>query len=485
MDSPKLFQDELWSLMQESDMGPQFRLEEMEDSDINDDGLLDFSEEASSSSTEFADSKLWSGTQVDNTLKTIDTSNIKDERRHLTPVCSPNWSSLGKRDRSQELKVPGKLSSKDKAPAKESKWALQLLNNCVQAIATNNVQRTQHLMWVLNDLGCLTGDANQRLAAYGLKALFGKIAGTPTAAQAYHHNLDASATAKNFHNALLKFHDLSPWYQVVYTATSGVLLDAFEGKDAIHVIDIGHSQGTQWPTLIEGLATRPSGPPSVFKLTVVEDPCSGLGSGSEVKSRLERFAKVMGLNMELRMLATPLHSLTRDAFAIAKPDALAVCAHFRLNHIDSSQRQEFLNFVRVELEPDLVIVGENDSDNTSADFSTVAGEVIGHFWSFLDSMSGAFKGHECEERQIMEHLFSTSVVARLASGMELSESRESWNARMRSAGFEAEAPHDEIVETARMLVKKNDVNWELRNEDNCLVLLWKHRPVTFCSVWKS
>lgn len=33
-----------------------------------------------------------------------------------------------------------------------SRWAEQLLNLCAAAIANSGIARTQHLMWVLNDL---------------------------------------------------------------------------------------------------------------------------------------------------------------------------------------------------------------------------------------------------------------------------------------------------------------------------------------------
>ncbi|KAJ7525782.1 hypothetical protein O6H91_17G066300 [Diphasiastrum complanatum] len=397
-------------------------------------------------------------------------------------------------------------------PAKESRWAEQLLSSCASAIASRNIVRTQHLMWVLNDLASLAGDANQRLAAYGLKALFSRITGS---ASAYHQrNPPSSLGPRAVNRALLKFHDVNPWHQLVYTVTNGVLLESFEGRNHIHVVDIGISQGTQWPTFIEALATRASGAPELLRLTMVDDPVgtpfkstpqSGTDPSIEFKTRLDRFAKVVGLNMELRILTIPLEDVTRETLALKSDEALGLCAQFRLHRLNEntadfgnedgscasaksfSLRDKFLKFLR-DLQPHVMILNENDVDHLATDFLARFQKVTDYHWKFLDSMSTSFKGRDCEERQIIEYELAMSMLNNIACEgslrIERNDTHTGWTVRMQKAGFSSDLPTDNIMENVRVLLRKYDSNWDFVIDENCVVLLWKQQPVSFCSVWR-
>ncbi|KAJ7525776.1 hypothetical protein O6H91_17G065800 [Diphasiastrum complanatum] len=396
-------------------------------------------------------------------------------------------------------------------PPKESRWAEQLLSSCASAIASRNIVRTQHLMWVLNDLASLAGDANQRLAAYGLKALFSRITGSVTAASAYHQrNPSSSLGPRAVNRALLKFHDVNPWHQLVYTVSNGVLLESFEGRNRIHVVDIGISQGTQWPTFIEALATRTSGAPELLRLTMVDDPVgtpfkstpqSGTDASIEFKTRLDRFAKVVGLNMELRILTIPLEDVTRETLALKSDEALGLCAQFRLHRLNEntadygnedsscafSLRDKFLKFLR-DLQPHVMILNENDVDHLATDFLARFQKVTDYHWKFLDSMSTSFKGRDCEERQIIEYELAMSMLNNIACEgslrIERNDTHTGWTVRMQKAGFSSDLPTDDIMENVRVLLRKYDSNWDFVIDENCVVLLWKQQPVTFCSVWR-
>ncbi|KAJ7541853.1 hypothetical protein O6H91_10G079600 [Diphasiastrum complanatum] len=395
---------------------------------------------------------------------------------------------------------------------KDSRWGEQLLSSCASAIATRNIVRTQHLMWVLNDLASLAGDANQRLAAYGLKALFSRITGSVTAASAYHQrNPPASLGPRAVNHALLKFHDVNPWHQLLYTATNGVLLESVEGKNRIHVVDIGISQGTQWPTFIEALATRASGPPELLRLTMLDDPLvtpfksipqSGETS-AEFKTRLERFAKVVGLHLEIQILTISLQDVTTEMLNLKSNEALGLCAQFRLHRLhettaDSddqgscastnlSPRDKFLKFLH-DLQPQVVILNENDVDHLATDFLARFQKVTDYCWKFLDSMSTSFKGRDCEERQIIEYELAMSMLNNIACEgplrFERNDTHTGWIVRMQKAGFSSDLPADDVMENVRVLLKKYDTNWDFVVDENCVVLLWKQQPVTFCSVWR-
>ncbi|KAH9320597.1 hypothetical protein KI387_015236 [Taxus chinensis] len=391
-------------------------------------------------------------------------------------------------------------------PSKESRWAEQLLNPCAVAIANNNIFRIQHLIWVLHDLASASGDANHRLAAHGLKALTAKIthAGGTLPCSEF-----LSADPRLFHKALLKFHEVSPWYQLIYKIVNGALLEAFEDKisETLHVIDIGVSHGMQWPTFIEAVAKRPSGPPSLLRLTVISDtlgaPFSAGPPSNDFPNRLDRFAKSLNLNMELNVIAQPLESLTKEVLGVKEDEALAICLQFRGHQLlqegfdksdgmddqltSLSPRDKFIQFAR-GLNPLLFVLSDNDVDHSSPDFLERFQKSVDHLWRFLDSTSACFKGRECEERRVLEGEAAMALVNNVAYGdasrVERNEGHVKWGNRVMERGFMSEMPSDEILEGARIMLRKHDSNWEMRLDEGCVSLWWKNHPVTFCSLWK-
>lgn len=208
-------------------------------------------------------------------------------------------------------------------PPGDSRWAEQLLNLCAGAIASRNIGRTQHLMWVLNELASFTGDGNQRLAAYGLKALFCKITKGKEAAATWmrpFHHQEKTLGPKAVHRALVTFHEFNLFHQVAYTVTNETLLEVFAGKSHLHIIDVGVIKGLQWPILIDALSNRQGGPPSKLKITTIrhQNADAKLSSNQVDKdsqdfmNRLVTFAKVLGLNCELDMFVGPLESITKE-----------------------------------------------------------------------------------------------------------------------------------------------------------------------------
>lgn len=205
----------------------------------------------------------------------------------------------------------------------DSRWAEQLLNLCAGAIANRNIGRTQHLMWVLNELASFTGDGNQRLAAYGLKALFCKITKGKEAAATWmrpFHHQEKTLGPKAVHRALVTFHEFNLFHQVAYTVTNETLLEVFAGKSHLHIIDVGIIKGLQWPILIDALANRQGGPPSKLRITTIRHQNADAKMSSnqvdkdsaDFMSRLVTFAKVLGLNCELDMYVGPLESITKE-----------------------------------------------------------------------------------------------------------------------------------------------------------------------------
>ncbi|XP_008802452.1 protein NODULATION SIGNALING PATHWAY 1-like [Phoenix dactylifera] len=381
---------------------------------------------------------------------------------------------------------------------KEVRWAEHLLNPCATAIEAANLSRVYHLLYVLQELACTSGDANHRLAAYGLRALTRHLSSAGIAAAAAgvpgqgggpadDSPSFASTEPKLFRSALIKFHEVSPWFALPNSLANASILQAVtldssnQRPRPLHVVDVGVSHGIQWPTLLDALSRRPGGAPALVRITVAgaaapPGPFSAAPPGYDFSSHLLRYANSIDLNLRIDRADT----LAPRSLSLARRETLVVCAQFRVGHGGPEDRTAFLRSVR-ELNPDLVVLGEVDGAGESDDrFPAEFGRRAELLWKFLDSTSAAFKGRDCAERRVVE-----GEAARVLEwGAAAAEGCERWRERMVGLGFREERFGEEAVEAGRALLRKYDGNWETRMAGAAVGLGWKGQRVSFCSLWK-
>ncbi|KAG0594268.1 hypothetical protein M758_UG062700 [Ceratodon purpureus] len=398
----------------------------------------------------------------------------------------------------------------------ETRWAEQLLNLCAAAIASKNISRTQHLMWVLNDLASVVGDANQRFAAYGLRALFCRITGRMEAAATFlrprHKEQEVSFGPKTVHRALVKFHEYVPWHQNCYSVTSQTLLEVCAGKSRLHLIDIGAGKGIEWPIFIDALVSRSGGPPSLLRMTMIRDlrreelnmhtAKSVNSEAADFMTRLVKFASLLGLHVEVNMVQKPLECVTRDDLRLRDGEILAVVCQFRLHRLSEeppvrqspsapsrlSPRDEFLEFL-YKLEPHVFIQSDNDSDHCSHDFLTRFENAIGFWWRCFEAIDIGYNGRDPEERQIIEYegamMLLNMVACEGIARIERNESYQLWERRIRRAGFLPRDMSEETKKASQNLVQNHSEFWDVAfNKPNTVSLQWRKQPTTFTSVWK-
>lgn len=388
---------------------------------------------------------------------------------------------------------------------REGRWAEQLLNPCAAAITAGNLNRVQHLLYVLHELSSLNGDANHRLAARGLQALTHYLY-TPcptslSSASAAGVTTFASTNPKFFKNSLINFNDISPWFRIPNSIANSSILQILGKHDSsrnLHILDIGVSHGVQWPTLLEELTHRSGGPPPLVRLTVItptiEDdqqrnsPFVVGPGGYNFSVQLLAFAKAININLQINRLENyPLQNLDSQVINSSSDEILVICAQFRLHNLKHNNPDERTGLLKIlkSLEPKGLVLSENNMDcscRSCGDFTTRFSRRVEYLWKFLDSTSVAYKGRESEGRRMME-----GEAAKALTNMgEMNETKEKWCERMRTVGFVWKVFGDDVIDRARALLKKYDSNWEMRvNEKDCCVgLWWKGEPVSFCSLWK-
>lgn len=387
----------------------------------------------------------------------------------------------------------GKITSSKSAagnPAKDARWAEQLLNPCAMAIEAGNVSHAQHLLYVLQELASVSGDINHRLAYHGLRSLtrhlytnsvtaMVKLPPCESPIQSY-----ITTEAKLFRSTVIKFHEISPWFALPNSLANSTIIKNLTRENSssrvLHVIDLGVSHGVQWPTLLEALTRLPKGPPPLVRLTIANNvlppvPFSVPPPGYNFPSHLLRYAKSINLNLHIGQV----ESLTIQDLTITPGEKLVVCAQFRIG-----KYKDTLCSIR-ELNPDLVILSELDGSENCASSGSFPGRFamnLEMLSRFLDSTCAAFKGRDCAERKLMEGKAAQILDE---SGIE---GRERWREMMIGLGFREEDFSDESIQTAKALLRKYDGNWEMKAPEQAVAavrLRWKGQPVSFCSLWKQ
>nr|AYM54759.1 nodulation-signaling pathway 1 protein-like [Cymbidium ensifolium] len=361
---------------------------------------------------------------------------------------------------------------------KDVRWAEQLLNPLAAAIDAANLSRVQHLIYVLQELASPTGDANHRLAFYGLQALSRHFSSSISSPLTY-----ASTDPRLFRSALIKFHEVSAWFAFPNCLANAAILQAAMGGRGgpvrcgnLQVVDVGVSHGLQWPTLMEALTRRGAGVmgQGMVKLTVVETGSGGpFGSappGYDFVPQLMRYAKSIDLNLRVDR---------GDVRRGPGKEIVVVCLQFRAGCVGLG----FWKAVR-EMEPDLVVLTEmEEGKGGGGEGDRGFGRRAEMLWRFLESTSVAFKGKDSEERRVVEGEAARLLEEELDEGE--GKGGERWKERMEGEGFKEEGFGEEALEAGRALLKKYDGNWEMKiGADGAVGLSWKGQTVSFCSLWK-
>ena len=112
-------------------------------------------------------------------------------------------------------------------------------------------------------------------------------------------------------------------------------MEVMEGEARIHIIDISSTLCTQWPTFLEALATQTKETPLLRLTTIVISPDeAALTVMKQVMTRLDRFARLMGVPFESTVIQQPaLEDLDLAELNLREDEALAINCIQTLHHI--------------------------------------------------------------------------------------------------------------------------------------------------------
>ncbi|CAD6223307.1 unnamed protein product [Miscanthus lutarioriparius] len=408
------------------------------------------------------------------------------------------------------------------------RWASQLLLECARAVAARDSQRVQQLMWMLNELASPYGDVEQKLASYFLQGLFARLtASGPRTLRTLAAASDRNTSFDSTRRTALRFQELSPWSSFGHVAANGAILESFLEASAassepqrFHILDLSNTFCTQWPTLLEALATRSANDTPHLSITTVVSAAPSAPTAAvqrvmrEIGQRMEKFARLMGVPFSFRTVhhAGDLAELDLDALDLLDGGATTALAVNCVNSLrgvvpgGARRRDAFAASLR-RLDPRVVTVVEEEADlvafypdeseesgDTEAAFLKVFGEGLRFFSAYMDSLEESFP-KTSNERLALERGAGRAIVdlvsCQASESMERRETAVSWARRMRSAGFSPVAFSEDVADDVRSLLRRYREGWSMRDaglDDSAagagVFLAWKEQPLVWASAWR-
>ncbi|XP_047307113.1 protein SHORT-ROOT-like [Impatiens glandulifera] len=382
-------------------------------------------------------------------------------------------------------------------PRGDGKWASRLLRECARAISEKDSGKIHHLLWMLNELASPYGDCDQKLASYFLQALFCRA--TLSGNRCYQTLVSVNDKSHSFDSArklILKFQELSPWTTFSHVALNGAILEAFDGESKLHIIDISNTFCTQWPTLLEALATRNDMDTPHLRLTVIATTNMVRSVMKDIAQRMEKFARLMGVPFEFNVISGINHlgELTKEVIGILEDEAIAVNCMGGLRRSEVEKRGDVIRMIE-SLNPRVITIGEEEADMSSTrdDFVKCFDECLRFYTLYLDMLEESFPTTS-KERLMLERECSRSIVNVLAcddnSGdCERRERGCQWSCILKET-FSPVSFSDDTIDDLKALLKRYRAGWSLMvpqleaDSTSGVYLKWKEEPVIWSSAWK-
>ncbi|MCO5602173.1 hypothetical protein L7F22_056301 [Adiantum nelumboides] len=393
---------------------------------------------------------------------------------------------------------------------------VQRLLACAEAVACRDVHQAKSLLQGVQELASPFGDSLQRIAFCFMQGLAARLnqhnnAGHNSFPHSAIEGIGFSSKYKmqsqlSMPHSLMwntapdeafrrqeAFHSMfsvCPFVPFGHFIANSVILEAVEGEEAIHVIDLGMSDGLQWPALIHRIATRPSGPPKLLRITSVGTFTSQ--SVQEVGVALYKEAMSASVKFEFNAVHQPLENIAATELNLQDGEVIVVNSSLRLHCVVKESRGSLNHVLHAihGLSPKVLTLVEQDANHNGPFFLGRFMEALHYYSAIFDSLQSALPRHStCRiniEQCHLAHEIRNIVACEGPTRVERHERVDQWRRRMSRAGFQL-API-RLEGQARLWLNANysslKEDYTLSDEKGCLVLGWKGKPIIAASAWR-
>lgn len=370
----------------------------------------------------------------------------------------------------------------------------QLLYDCARALSEGNEEEATSMINNLRQIVSIQGDPSQRIAAYMVEGLAARVA---SSGKCIYQALRCKEPPSSDRLAAMQIlFEVCPCFKFGFMAANGAIAEAVRDEKKVHIVDFDISQGTQYITLIQTLASMPGRPPHV-RLTGVDDPESvqrPVGGLNIVGQRLKKLAEELGLPFEFRAVASRTSLVTPPMLNCRQGEALVVNFAFQLHHmLDESvstvnERDQLLRMVK-SLNPKLVTVVEQDMNTNTSPFLQRFVEAYNYYSAVFHTLDATLPRESQDRMNVERQCLAKDIVNIIAcegeDRIERYEVAGKWRARLRMAGFTSSPMSTNVREAIRkLIVKQYCERFKIKEEMGALHFGWEDKNLIVASAWK-
>ncbi|KAK9268645.1 hypothetical protein L1049_000402 [Liquidambar formosana] len=401
----------------------------------------------------------------------------------------------------------------------------QLVISCAELVSQSDFSSARRLVSILSANASPYGDSTERLVHQFARALslrLNRYAPTATTRASVASGgplmipADSTSTApapmpsanesesEALQSAYLALNQITPFIRFSQLTANQAILEAIEGKRAIHIVDLDIMHGVQWPPLMQAIAERSRSdslhhPPPMLRIT---------GTGQDLDllqrtgDRLLKFAQSLGLRFQFHPLvllfndqsATSVATLYNlpSALAILPDETLAVNCVLYLHRLLKDDSRDLLRLFLHKIKamnPKVVTVAEREAHHNHPLFLQRFVEALDHYTAVFDSLEATLPPNSRERLAVEQIWFGREIADIVAAEgddrRERHERFESWEVMLRTSGFSNVPLSPFALSQARLLLRLHypSEGYHLHILNNSFFLGWQNRPLFSVSSW--
>ncbi|KAL4588043.1 hypothetical protein LXL04_000921 [Taraxacum kok-saghyz] len=356
---------------------------------------------------------------------------------------------------------------------------IAVLFECAVAISVDNLGEAHKMVLELTQMASpYAPSCGERVVAYFAKAMASRVVNSwlGVCSPLTNHKL--------IHGAFQVYNNISPFIKFAHFTSNQAILEAFQRRDRVHIVDLDIMQGLQWPALFHILATRIEGPPHV-RMT-------GMGTSMdllvETGKQLLNFAKRLGMSFEFHPIAKKFGDvIDLSVLQIRRGDALAI--HWLQHSLYDATGTDWKTMrLLQELNPRIITLVEQDISHGGGSFlDRFVGSL--HYYSAVFDSLGAFLPSDDNSRHRVEHSLIhreiNNVLAVGGPGRSGEDKFRVWRSELGRNGFLQVPMSGNSMAQAQLILNMFPPThgYSLGQVDGTLRLGWKETALYTASAW--